>query len=133
EEAEGATGLGGQAGATAGRLRQPAAGEPGLWPAPAPEERRVDRAELCAWLRHRRDEKDASTRTSQHPQAPVDSHRGVQSEPDLPLFAGSRHSPGAEKSAFVVYFCTFLAYQALPLVHQYHYTLFFYSRSYTIL
>src|SRR5438132_2695730 len=42
--------------------------------------------------------RSASTRTSQHPQAPVDSHRGVQSEPDLPLFAGSRHSPGAEKS-----------------------------------
>jgi len=41
-------------------LCKPAADEPSLWQATAPEERRADRAELCALLRYGWDEKDAS-------------------------------------------------------------------------
>src|ERR1017187_4958395 len=77
EEADRPTALGGQIRATASGLCEPAAGERSLQQAPASEERRADRAELCALLRYGGNEKDASARTPEHSQATIDSRRGV--------------------------------------------------------
>jgi hypothetical protein len=85
-----------------GPLCKPAADEPILWQATTPEERRVDRAELCALLRYGWDEKDASAGTPEHSQATFDSRRGVQSELDLPQPVGIWYPTRTEKSTVLV-------------------------------
>ena len=90
-------------------LCKPAADEPILWQATAPEERRTDRAELRALLRYGWNEKDASAGTPEHSQATVDSRRSIQSELDLPHPVGIWYATRTEKSRVLVCSCASLA------------------------
>ncbi len=105
EEAARATALGRQSSGTASGLCQSAASEGSLWPRPAAEEGRVDRAELRALLRYGRNETNASTRTPKHSQATADSRWGIQSESNFSLALGLGYSTGAEKSSVLVSLC----------------------------
>ena len=63
------------------------------------EARGTDRTILCALLRNRRDETNASERAREHSEAAVDSRLRVQLEPNLPADSGCRNAAGAEKPA----------------------------------
>ncbi len=59
-------------------------------------------------------------RAPEHSQATVDSCRRVQSEPDLPLSAGLRHSARVEKPTVIVVFCASATVPSLLSAQESH-------------